>query len=388
MKIPLPILAKIASRTPRIFMSVARETLRSKVARHVDQRLPGGRALAPPRYIDIKMTNRCNLRCKMCGQWGEHGTMHEASADMLREEMSLETLKDLVDEVAGFRPMFYLWGGEPFLYGDLIPFIRYLHTNGLMCAINTNGTLLAEAADQLVCARGVANILVSLDGPRRVHDRVRGAEGTFDRVMEGIGRLQEAKAKRGAVSPYLTLVVTVNAENAQHFPAVYDIAAEAGADFVGLQFGTFTTPETGKAYESRMRKRLGCEATSWRGFLSYDSELDVVAVQEGLQQVRARKHPFGTYFWPELRPQDLPEYYSSARPLDGCRQCVVPWMRADLLPNGDVYPCIDFPDYIVGNVKETSFTELWNGDRYRRFRRELQRGLFPICTRCQTLYEF
>ncbi|MFO7956553.1 MAG: radical SAM protein [Candidatus Brocadiia bacterium] len=388
MNIPLDIMVKVAVRTPDVFMSVAGETLRCKTARWLDVRMGGGRALMPPRYIDIKMTNRCNLRCKMCGQWGEQGTFRNASPDVLREELSLEELRELADQVASFRPMFYLWGGEPFLYGDLIPFMRYLKSRRLMCAINTNGTRLLETAEELVAAGSVANILISVDGPREVHDAVRGVEGTYEKVMAGVRRIQDEKRSTGRTKPYLTFVTTVNVDNAREFPEVYEIAAREGIDFVGLQFGTFTTRETGPAYEARMRRCLDCEATSWGGFLSYDTELDIAAVQDGVRRLRGARHPFGTYFVPDLQPEDIPGYYAGTKPLEGHNSCVVPWMRADILPNGDVYPCIDFPDYIVGNIRETSLMELWNGPRYVAFRRELQRGLLPICGRCQTLYEF
>ncbi len=386
MNVPLNILIKVAVRTPRVFAGVARETIRCKTARWFDYRREDGTARWP-RYIDIKMTNRCNLRCSMCGQWGERGTMRDASADVLRDEMDFEELKALVDDVGGFRPMFYLWGGEPFLYPDLLPFLAYLKKRKLVPAINTNGTLLEETAPELV-ESGVANLLVSVDGPESVHDRVRGLEGTFAKVMNGVQAVLSARSARRSATPYITFVTTVNRENVTEFDKVYDLAAEVGVDFMGLQFGTFTTQATGEAYERRMRDALSCEATSWKGFLSYDSHLDVEAVQQRLESIRARKHPFGTYFVPDLQPEDLPAYYGGTEQLDGCATCIVPWMRADILPNGDVYPCIDFPDYIVGNVRETPLTELWNGPRYVAFRKELQKGLLPICTRCQTLYEF
>jgi radical SAM protein with 4Fe4S-binding SPASM domain len=51
--------------------------------------------------------------------------------------------------------------------------------------------------------------------------------------------------------------------------------------------------------------------------------------------------------------------------------------------NGDMTPCRDYHDYVVGNVKESTITELWNAPAYRRFRKSLSReGLMPVCSRC------
>jgi len=386
MNIPLSIFLKVAVRTPDVFLATAVETLRSRSGRYLDYLFARGRAL-PPRYIDLKLTHRCNLRCSMCGQWGENGNFRHATGEVLRQELDLRALKGLVREVESFRPLFYLWGGEPFLHGSLLELIAHLKERHMICAINTNGTFLEQTAEDLV-RLGVDNLLISLDGPEEVHDRVRGVRGTFGRVMAGVERLAALRRERRAAKPYLTFVVTVNKDNVYDFHKVYDIAAKVGVDFVGLQFGTFTTERTGRAYEERLRRTLGCEATSWRGFLSYQSDLDVQAVQEGVRRIRSRRHPFGTYFTPDLADEAIPLYYRTTRPVNGCRTCIVPWMRVDLLPNGDVYPCIDFPDYIVGNIHETPLMKLWNGPRYVAFRNELRKGLFSICARCCGLYQF
>ena len=51
--------------------------------------------------------------------------------------------------------------------------------------------------------------------------------------------------------------------------------------------------------------------------------------------------------------------------------------------NGDVSPCRDYHDYVVGNIKDHTLTELWNSERYQAFRRSLTtEGLMPVCSRC------
>jgi MoaA/NifB/PqqE/SkfB family radical SAM enzyme len=49
-------------------------------------------------------------------------------------------------------------------------------------------------------------------------------------------------------------------------------------------------------------------------------------------------------------------------------------------PNGDVKPC---REWVVGNVNQTPAMEVWNGEKFRSFRRLLaERGTLPICARC------
>lgn len=99
MNVPLSIFLKIALRTPDIFRATVGETVRARYLINLDYYFGKGYAFKP-RYIDIKLTNKCNLRCKMCGQWGEKGNYLNAPKDVLTEELSLETLRRLVDEVS------------------------------------------------------------------------------------------------------------------------------------------------------------------------------------------------------------------------------------------------------------------------------------------------
>ena len=41
-----------------------------------------------PQRISFTITNVCNLRCRMCGQWSEEGYMHNRKEN-LKQEMDL-----------------------------------------------------------------------------------------------------------------------------------------------------------------------------------------------------------------------------------------------------------------------------------------------------------
>jgi len=53
-----------------------------------------------------------------------------------------------------------------------------------------------------------------------------------------------------------------------------------------------------------------------------------------------------------------------------------------------VRPCLSL-NLSVGNIREGSFKEIWNGEEYRRFRRIVkERGFFPVCPKCTEFYRF
>ena len=59
------------------------------------------------------------------------------------------------------------------------------------------------------------------------------------------------------------------------------------------------------------------------------------------------------------------------------------------MPNGDVVTCRDYSDFITGNIEENSITEIWNNEKYQKFRNVLKdEKLLPICSRCCGLMGF
>ena len=79
-------------------------------------------------------------------------------------ELSLDTLKSIVDQAAWFRPIIRASFREPLLHKDILPFIAYTKQAGLDFWLLTNGLALLQNAAALV-ELGVDSIRVSLDGP-------------------------------------------------------------------------------------------------------------------------------------------------------------------------------------------------------------------------------
>src|SRR6185503_17376990 len=140
---------------------------------------------APPVQLDLKLADACNLRCVMCAQWGESGYNFARSAAEMKDLVPLPVYERLVDEVASVRPWVYIHGGEPFVYPSLVPLLERMKRKGLTVTIVTNGTLLEPHARRLV-EIGADVMMFSVDGPRDVHDRIRGLAGAFDGTVRGI----------------------------------------------------------------------------------------------------------------------------------------------------------------------------------------------------------
>lgn len=381
------IFRKILATRPDLFASVGRATLRRKVTAKLDYWLGDGRSFRPPTQIDIKVTNRCDLRCFMCAQWGDTGyNIGKSGAELKAGECTAEDYFRLAREVSAWKPFVYVWGGEPLLYADIQPVVEEFRAQGIWTSIVTNGTTLAKHA-HWIAECGLDLLMVSIDGPAEVHDTVRRLPGAFDRLREGVvavKRARESLNSAGSKRPFLVPLITVNRSNTGHLEETFSICADMGADFVGVYYSWFNDEEVGSAHVERFQHHFGETPTSWQGFTGGNVGIDVDELLESIKKVKAAKWPFPYLFIPDLsEEEDIREYYANPKSLFGFNKCTALYFMTLILPNGDVATCRDYPDYVVGNIKEQSLAEIFNNDRYRRFRQALKEdGLLPVCARC------
>ncbi|MDQ7824427.1 MAG: radical SAM protein [Candidatus Eremiobacteraeota bacterium] len=384
---PLDFLMRL-TRTPYILTRTLKGLIRKHLTVKFDYNFLDGKSL-PLTQISIKITNLCNLRCKMCGQWGEKGYNLAKPNTELKEVVPLETYKRMVDEVAHLKPLIYIWGGEPFLYPDLIPLVRYMKEKDFVISLVTNGIKLKEYAEEIVKTRWEA-LMLSLDGTKEIHNEIRGSKDCFDTLARGIDAVQKEKKKRNSTLPYIMVLVTVSRDNAHILDKILAMGKEIQADCMIIYYSWFTSEEVGKAHTKVLRKYLGCTPTAWRGYVQDVHKIDLEALKECVAKIKSTRYPFPYLFIPDLPIDKIDQYYREPGNFFGYGKCVTPWLITELMPNGDVSPCRDYPDYIVGNIRDNSLLEIFNNEKYQKFRKALKEagGVFPICARCCGLMGF
>jgi radical SAM protein with 4Fe4S-binding SPASM domain len=64
-------------------------------------------------------------------------------------------------------------------------------------------------------------------------------------------------------------------------------------------------------------------------------------------------------------------------------KCILPWVYLEIEPNGEVKPCCDNSSR-MGNIKNASLEEIWNGDKMNDFRLSLLKNELPdTCLSCK-----
>ena len=113
-----------------------------------------------PLSVTFIITYRCNFSCRYCKIFR-----------FKEEEMRTGQIISMIDQLisSGMR-RFSINGGEPLLREDIGEIIGYAKRKGLLVTVFTNGYLVSEKIDAL---RELDIMLISLDGPREVHDAQR-----------------------------------------------------------------------------------------------------------------------------------------------------------------------------------------------------------------------
>ncbi|MCL2044251.1 MAG: radical SAM protein [Treponema sp.] len=333
--------------------------------------------------VYFKLTAACNLRCVMCGQYGDKGNMKDCAAEEAKKSLPLETWMRFTDEIAQQRPVTYIWGGEPFLYPDLMPLARYMVKKGLFVSVNTNGTLMERYAEDIVRDKWGA-ILVSLDAFRDVNDSLRG-KGSYDKVIAGFKAVNREKKKQKKRLPLLGIVTVVTNRNYLDLVNLTDASREYNIDLHIMNLGTYTNENIVAAQKQFMKEKLDTDIDCLESYnTGYNLGIDGKKLHGILQDIHSKNHGHPILTVPALNPEKTHTYYAELEtPVRN--HCVVPWCQANVNYNGDVHFCADYPDYILGNITQQSFRDIVNGDRANTFRKTIhacEGGMFPGCLRC------
>lgn len=336
-----------------------------------------------PSFLSLTITNACNLRCRMCGQWSEEGYIRQGAGPQ-RGRMRLEDWKRVVDEAADHGvTSLLIRGGEPFLYPGIIELLHHIESRGMEISIDSNGTVLDRFASDLV---GIAklHITVSMDGPEPIHDEVRGVAGTYQKVKRGLERIAELERDRDTrISTSLTL--TISPYSYRGLGALPDVARQLGVDTVCIVPYYYVPDQVGRQYEREL-KELGCAAFSWHGFHHEESGVDFDLFQEQYRKYLDSLGELHDFPYLPLAEEEYRTWFADAVTQVGPRSCGSVERLIDIQPNGDANFCVDFPDYVIGNVCEDSIEQLWNGERARRFREYRRRDPLAVCLRCGAKY--
>lgn len=325
----------------------------------------------PPETINIYPTFRCNLKCEMCFE-------RFAKA---KQELDLKSWITIINQIKRFQPRIHLSGGEPFIYKGIIKLIEYIKINNLYLHITTNGTFLEESVDELKRFK-VNRIDISIDGPGKLHDKIRGIPGTFDKIIKGLERLRKIKRHL----PIIKINSLINLNRPETMMDIVKIAEEYEISSIQFIYPLYLHSDAIMSHRNFLFNTLNREINYWANANRYKPEVSgFIEIQSVINNLPRKKVMI--YTFPKFNIKQFQAYYKSKEEFDKVYEgrCHAMWNTATILPDGSIESC---PDYVVGNIKNEKFLDVWNNQAMAELRKIiLNRKFFSVCSACCFYYQ-
>jgi MoaA/NifB/PqqE/SkfB family radical SAM enzyme len=261
-----------------------------------------------------------------------------------------------------------LSGGEPLLHSNLGSICELFRDLGVRLTLLTTGLLLKKKASFVT--HNFDEVIVSLDGPREVHDRIRRVTDAFDLIAAGIRQLRELK-------PELPIHarLTVQRENFEHLLATIMAAKELQFSSVSLLPADVTS--------TAFNRELVWPISRQSEVALAPQQIEKLAAEiERIVAARGQAFPFTFVAEDDSKLRRIVSHFEAQLGLrtPAAPKCNAPWVSAVVEANGSVRPCFFQPAF--GNIYEQDFKDLLNSQEAVEFRQSLDIPSNPTCQRC------
>ena len=284
--------------------------------------------LDTPYTVLIDISDSCNLRCKYCFRYDTSIGAEDYRKNRL---MDWETFQIVVEQLKEFpsqiKRIALSHNGEPLCNRKLPQMVSYIKNAGLTgrTEIHTNGLLLDKQYIEELCEAGIDRVVISLQGlDGDAYYKECGVKIDFERFYYHLKYFYQKKR-----------------DTQIHIKSVDEAVGD----------------ERDRFYEmfSPIADRVFVESVVplWT-----DSDMKTGEVE---------KNKYGDTF-----------------KVQQC--CPLVFYTINVLPDGTIYPCSHIrPPFKLGNVKETTIYEAWNGAQKKTFMKDmLESGRFKMeaCKNC------
>ena len=278
-----------------------------------------------PIRFNIEPTNHCNLSCSMCPR--------ELNRPFGYMDVSL--FQKIIDESILYGKRLIITinkDGEPLLHPELPKMVKYAKDKKAAHKFNfyTNGILLSETKSLELINSGLDTIHISIDAfSKGTYKKIKNIQ-KLEVVEENVKRLVELKKKLHSKAPLVIVKIIHTADTQNEIKS-----------FVNKWKGIANFIEIGKYH-------------TWDGTFNGS---DLQGQTRSIQKIK--RYP-----------------------------CTFLWYNPVILWDGRVTTCcVDYQGKgIIGDIKENTLAEIWQGDALQKIRRAHLEGLYntiPLCSKCQ-----
>lgn len=304
--------------------------------------------------------SRCNCRCVMCDIWKGNNNVKQL------EEIDIQKMLD------SFRDLntreIVMSGGEALMHPDFFGLCEIIKTQKIKVTLLSTGLLLKKYASEILAKTD--EVIVSLDGSKDVHDKIRNIPNAFDKLKEGVQELKKLNPDFR-----VTARCVIQKDNFEDFPNIVDSAHEIGLDQISFLTADVTTdafnrPELWDEQRTNEVKLSREELPRFKQVIdsliqTHSNDFKSKFIAESPERIKRFYHYYAAYYnhskFPEVR-------------------CNAPWVSAVVEADGSIRPC--FFHQVMGNIRDGNLTEVINSEKTISFRKSLDVATNPICQKC------
>jgi radical SAM protein with 4Fe4S-binding SPASM domain len=300
-----------------------------------------------PNQVVWEITLKCNLKCFHCGS-----SAGEKRRKELTTKESLKICKELSE--IGFKGV-GLMGGELFLRKDWDIIAREIKDRGMALSTVTNGYFNPDKIIPTLVKLDTDCVTVGFDGTEKIHDKIRGVNGSFEKALG----FMRASKKAGLLTNAITTVHKMNFEDLKNLP---DLILEK------------------EELDWQIQEALPIGRFPKKYVLSDEENYSLGIFIASLQRKYPKEKVVGSHtlgFYSQHIPNlsFYPEF-------NGCYAGrAVLGIRSD----GAVKGCEILPnEYIEGFATEKSIVDIWNAPNSFSYNRDFKKeNLGPLCINCR-----
>lgn len=258
---------------------------------------------------------------------------------MLRERgfMGIDLFKKIMKELSPYLYNVNLYfQGEPMLHPSFISFVENCQKTHTV--VSTNGHFLSEENSEKIVSSGLNRLIVSLDGIDQETYSAYRVNGTVNSVIEGLKNVTRAKEKHKS-SLRIEIQFLVNRFNEHQIPLVKQLAKKIHASLIL------------KSMQIIEKRDISSWLPEARRFRRYKLKEDEFILKNSLPD-----------------------------------RCARLWFNPVITWDGKVVPCCFDKDaeFVMGDLNYDTFRDIWNGPKYRIFRKSIQTGrhMIEMCRNC------
>lgn len=305
-----------------------------------------------PSHIWLAVSGRCNLSCSHClGIPGRGSTRKNDLADL-----DWKVFEKLEQELFPYVGKCVIGGnnrGEPFFAKEWDKYYDRLLRFPMKIEITTNSTLLSSERIEKLVSHGV-NFRISIDGASdKTLQLIRGIK--FSKIVQRLKKIDETRKKYPQSNSKILINFAICYSNVYELPEFIKLGSEIGINEICVMH---LMPQTeGQRYQSL--------------FYHMDTYNRIVEKSKLLSEEKNIKLDMPPPFdCGEITPVYPSKKREDKKP-DKNSFCLLPWNSVSITNKGTVEPCCVGAMREMGDLKKKGFSEIWNGKRYQKLRKEM-----------------